>query len=216
MAPGARWQIRLGRRLVLEPDDADGSIFIEDFLEETIRSPHRWKTYEWKAGVNKTWITRPRRSNREQEAEIYYHSRKEDEEEEDDEDEDEDEDEESKEGSTPPSRAPVADVVKPDSGSPPITFEDEYEFDQLAEEDPDAQFSWNPATGFRIHAVDSASLPQAEVENLVPEDAVMADEEPVGNVNWSDDDIRSDYHSDDDAMAGSDWDSDEVDSLFGF
>lgn len=56
MLPEDRWKIHLGRRVTLEPDDPDGSIFIEDLLEEIIKhNRHGWETVK-EDGV---WVTRP-------------------------------------------------------------------------------------------------------------------------------------------------------------
>lgn len=57
MAQGDRWKIYLGRRLCLSYDDIDGSIFIEDLIDEIIHSlsPDRWITVK----RQNVWITRP-------------------------------------------------------------------------------------------------------------------------------------------------------------
>lgn len=57
MAPGDRWKIHLGRRICLSYDDIDGSVFIEDLIDEIMHCPRpdRWITVKRK-GV---WCTRP-------------------------------------------------------------------------------------------------------------------------------------------------------------
>ncbi|TFY79740.1 hypothetical protein EWM64_g4266 [Hericium alpestre] len=63
MKPGDRWIICLGRRIILDEDDPDGSGFIEGLLEEAMLFPIRWS---WRFGTWETvresegiWVTRP-------------------------------------------------------------------------------------------------------------------------------------------------------------
>ncbi|KIO24343.1 hypothetical protein M407DRAFT_26250 [Tulasnella calospora MUT 4182] len=62
MKKGDQWGIMLGRRIKLDADDLDGSIFIEDLLEDAVR--HRfpadptWETVRVE-GDPKVWLTRP-------------------------------------------------------------------------------------------------------------------------------------------------------------
>lgn len=57
MAPGDQWKIHLGRRICLSYDDIDGSVFIEDLIDEIMHCPRpdRWVTVKRK-GI---WCTRP-------------------------------------------------------------------------------------------------------------------------------------------------------------
>ncbi|KDQ51942.1 hypothetical protein JAAARDRAFT_198606 [Jaapia argillacea MUCL 33604] len=58
MRPSHIWKIHLGRRVVLDADDLEGSRFIEDLLEEAlyfVADP--WETVQEVPGV---WVTRPR------------------------------------------------------------------------------------------------------------------------------------------------------------
>lgn len=66
MKEGDTWKIYLGRRITLEEDDLDGSLFIETLIEEAVLFPQdpslvdptlmQWKTYKESPGV---WITKP-------------------------------------------------------------------------------------------------------------------------------------------------------------
>lgn len=60
MKQGDRWKIHLGRRVRLSKGDIDGSIFMEELLEEALYFPagvnSRWKTVQERGGV---WVTRP-------------------------------------------------------------------------------------------------------------------------------------------------------------
>lgn len=62
MAQGDRWRIRLGRRIQLDPDDLDGSEFLEDLLEDVLFYPvkfgamPRWETVKAQSGE---WVTQP-------------------------------------------------------------------------------------------------------------------------------------------------------------
>lgn len=62
MKPGDQWKIMLGRRIKLDVDDLDGSIFIEDLLEDAVtnRFPANptWETVRLE-GDPKVWVTRP-------------------------------------------------------------------------------------------------------------------------------------------------------------
>ncbi|KAG8946982.1 hypothetical protein FRC04_011278 [Tulasnella sp. 424] len=62
MMNGDQWKIMLGRRIKLDVDDLDGSIFIEDLLEDAIvrRFPDNptWETVRVKENSN-VWVTRP-------------------------------------------------------------------------------------------------------------------------------------------------------------
>lgn len=160
MLPDARWKIHLGRQVTLEPGDADGSIFVEDLLEEAARSPHRWDTsYD-----GEFWVTQP----------MIYEDGEESETEGSDEDDDDDDDgdggecaeEENRlaapecmghpkekekgdqdkgEGKENEAEAEHASDSESDPG--PFPLEDEYEIDQLAEGDPEAQLLLDPSTG---------------------------------------------------------------------
>lgn len=57
MLPGEEWKIHLGRRVVLNHDDLDGSMFMEDLVDEIIHSTKRdiWETVK-EDGI---WVTRP-------------------------------------------------------------------------------------------------------------------------------------------------------------
>jgi hypothetical protein len=57
MKTGDVWKIQLGRRFTLDPDDPDGSLFIEGILEEAVlfgSATHEWETIEEQAGL---WVT---------------------------------------------------------------------------------------------------------------------------------------------------------------
>lgn len=58
MLKGQRWKIYLGRRIVRNFDDLDGSMFLEELLDEITHSlrSNRWETIQ-AGGI---WITRPR------------------------------------------------------------------------------------------------------------------------------------------------------------
>ncbi|KAJ8514507.1 hypothetical protein ONZ45_g7949 [Pleurotus djamor] len=66
MKKGDLWKIRVGRSIQLDDEDLDGSVFIEDLLEDAVlfplRLPHfessadRWETLQSSPGV---WETRP-------------------------------------------------------------------------------------------------------------------------------------------------------------
>ncbi|KAF8322301.1 hypothetical protein DL93DRAFT_2223884 [Clavulina sp. PMI_390] len=58
MAEGDTWKIALGRQIVRNYDDLDGSIFMEDLLDEILECsrPNEWETV--KEGDD-CWITRP-------------------------------------------------------------------------------------------------------------------------------------------------------------
>jgi hypothetical protein len=66
MKPGDFWKIQLGRCIQLDPDDFDGSLFLEDFLEEVLlypmrstlsaRTKERWETVQ---EAPRIWVTRP-------------------------------------------------------------------------------------------------------------------------------------------------------------
>ncbi|KAG8935318.1 hypothetical protein FRC01_003070 [Tulasnella sp. 417] len=62
MKEGDQWKIMLGRRIKLDVDDLDGSIFIEDLLEDAVtrRFPAdpTWETVRVE-GDPKVWVTRP-------------------------------------------------------------------------------------------------------------------------------------------------------------
>ncbi|KAJ7630981.1 hypothetical protein FB45DRAFT_1152655 [Roridomyces roridus] len=59
MQEGDYWKIMLGRRIELDEEDADGSLFIEGLLEDALLYPHisgcKWETVEETPGV---WVTR--------------------------------------------------------------------------------------------------------------------------------------------------------------
>ena len=59
MLPGHKWRIHLGRCLQLEPDDLDGSIFIEDLLEEITVAPRWWETLCTTESDETLWVTKP-------------------------------------------------------------------------------------------------------------------------------------------------------------
>jgi hypothetical protein len=67
------WKIYLGRRIVLDDDDPDGSQFIENFLEEVFYYPNKitleaqWETLLEAPGV---WVTRPKDSTMDDDDEI--------------------------------------------------------------------------------------------------------------------------------------------------
>ena len=46
MLKGDFWKIHLGRRVELDEDDLDGSMFIEGLLEDVLLYPHQWYTME--------------------------------------------------------------------------------------------------------------------------------------------------------------------------
>lgn len=54
---GEKWKIHLGRRIYLHQNDPDGSIFMEEFLEEVMRPVRddQWETVK----EGDTWVTRP-------------------------------------------------------------------------------------------------------------------------------------------------------------
>lgn len=54
---GEKWKIYLGRRIYLHQNDPDGSIFIEELLEEIMKAPQpdQWETVK----EGDTWVTRP-------------------------------------------------------------------------------------------------------------------------------------------------------------
>lgn len=54
---GEKWKIHLGRRIYLHQNDPDGSIFMEEFLEEVMRPlrEDQWETIK----EGDTWVTRP-------------------------------------------------------------------------------------------------------------------------------------------------------------
>ncbi|KAJ7900392.1 hypothetical protein B0H14DRAFT_3423752 [Mycena olivaceomarginata] len=59
MQKGDFWKIMLGRRIQLEEDDPDGSLFIEALLEDALIFPTKrgpWETVEESPGI---WVTRP-------------------------------------------------------------------------------------------------------------------------------------------------------------
>ncbi|KAG9047059.1 hypothetical protein FS837_003145 [Tulasnella sp. UAMH 9824] len=62
MKKGDQWKIMLGRRIKLEVDDLDGSIFIEDLLEDAVTHQFptnpTWETVRLE-GDPKVWVTRP-------------------------------------------------------------------------------------------------------------------------------------------------------------
>ncbi|KAJ7361712.1 hypothetical protein DFH08DRAFT_655948, partial [Mycena albidolilacea] len=58
MQKGDFWKIMLGRRIQLEEDDPDGSLFIEALLEDALIFPTKqgpWETVEESPGI---WVTR--------------------------------------------------------------------------------------------------------------------------------------------------------------
>ncbi|KAF5329816.1 hypothetical protein D9619_009330 [Psilocybe cf. subviscida] len=65
MQRGDFWKIHLGRQIQLDADDVDGSVFIEDLLEDAVMFPmrvegctkthERWETKEETPGI---WVTR--------------------------------------------------------------------------------------------------------------------------------------------------------------
>lgn len=57
MQEGEYWRVHLGRRIYLHHSDLDGSLFIEELLEEIMHTPRpdRWETVK----EDQTWITRP-------------------------------------------------------------------------------------------------------------------------------------------------------------
>lgn len=54
---GENWKIHLGRRIYLHQNDPDGSLFIEELLEEIMNAPRsdQWETVK----EGDTWVTRP-------------------------------------------------------------------------------------------------------------------------------------------------------------
>lgn len=54
---GEFWKIHLGRRIYLDRSDVDGSVFIEELLDDIMHTPRpdRWETVQ----KGDTWITRP-------------------------------------------------------------------------------------------------------------------------------------------------------------
>lgn len=58
MAPGDQWKIHLGRRIYLSREDFDGSMFIEELIEEIIHCPRpdRWTTAK-QTGTS-VWVTK--------------------------------------------------------------------------------------------------------------------------------------------------------------
>lgn len=62
MKNGDQWKIMLGRRIRLDVDDLDGSIFVEELLEDAIMHPlladPTWETVRVE-GDSKVWVTRP-------------------------------------------------------------------------------------------------------------------------------------------------------------
>lgn len=64
MKIGNCWEIQLGRRLVLDEEDPDGSIFIEGIIEAAVIFPsaiQEWGTVETSPGV---WVTRMKRDQK--------------------------------------------------------------------------------------------------------------------------------------------------------
>lgn len=62
MKLGDTWNIMLGRRIKLDADDLDGSVFIDDLLEETVVNPlyPGYPTWETVRDVYpNVWVTRP-------------------------------------------------------------------------------------------------------------------------------------------------------------
>ncbi|KAF8322302.1 hypothetical protein DL93DRAFT_2223885 [Clavulina sp. PMI_390] len=58
MAEGDTWKIALGRHIVRNHDDLDGSMFIEELLDEILRwSTHQWETVK---DGDSSWVTRPK------------------------------------------------------------------------------------------------------------------------------------------------------------
>jgi hypothetical protein len=55
MLKGDFWKIALGRRIELDEDDLDGSMFIEGLLEDVLMYPHLWSTM--KLYRNEGWET---------------------------------------------------------------------------------------------------------------------------------------------------------------
>jgi hypothetical protein len=57
MQQGDFWKIMLGRTIVLGADDLDGSVWLDEFLEDVLMFPDgMWETIEESPGV---WVTRP-------------------------------------------------------------------------------------------------------------------------------------------------------------
>lgn len=60
---GDQWKIMLGRCIALEPDDVDGSRFLEDLLEDAVVRPinRLWETY--RITNTRIWVTQPIRNS---------------------------------------------------------------------------------------------------------------------------------------------------------
>lgn len=55
MQVGDFWKIHLGRRITLDEGDLDGSLFVENLLEDAVLFRARWETKEETPGI---WVTR--------------------------------------------------------------------------------------------------------------------------------------------------------------